>query len=66
MGEGTIEYEQRSAVALITLSRSEKANAMTPATRRPMPIRTGRPPPHRGRDDPPGDERHDGGNRSQD
>jgi len=31
MSEGTIEYEQRGAVALVTLSRPEKANAMTPA-----------------------------------
>ena len=31
MSEGTIEYEQRGAVTLITLSRPEKANAMTPA-----------------------------------
>ena len=30
MGEGTIDYEQRGAIALITLSRPEKANAMTP------------------------------------
>ena len=31
MSEGTIEYEQRGAVTLVTLSRPEKANAMTPA-----------------------------------
>jgi enoyl-CoA hydratase/carnithine racemase len=31
MGEGMIGYEQREAVALITLSRPEKANAMTQA-----------------------------------
>ena len=31
MSEGTIEYERRGAVALVTLSRPEKANAMTPA-----------------------------------
>lgn len=31
MSEGTIGYEQRGAIALVTLSRPEKANAMTPA-----------------------------------
>ena len=31
MSEGTIDYEQRGSVALITLSRPEKANAITPA-----------------------------------
>lgn len=30
MSEGTIGYERRGAIALITLSRPEKANAMTP------------------------------------